>query len=388
MDALLERAVSCPPVRLVFVINTLAVGGAERQLTRVVRELHATGRWNVSVYSIVRQGQFVEAIEDAGIEVAGQCQPWSKSPRHVFRCVCDLYAYLIREQPEIVHCYLERAGFVGALAGRAAAVPHIITSRMGAPYSPSPESELVRRTTNWISDRCSEAIVAISEATRAQAIREGAPESKLVTLYNGVLPASPVAPGPRLFPGNPVIGTVGTLRQVKGHRVLLEAAPRILAALPQTHFVLAGTGPERKRLEALARELEVADRVRFLGQRADIPAVLAAFDVFVLPSLGEGMPNAVLEAMVAGLPVVASRVGGIPEVVEDGKSGLLVEPDSPGALADALICVGREQQLRRTMGQRGRHRALTTFSPQTELAETEALYYRLLGREPDRYSCL
>jgi glycosyltransferase involved in cell wall biosynthesis len=154
----------------------------------------------------------------------------------------------------------------------------------------------------------------------------------------------------------------------------------VLTELPEGRFVLVGGGPERPRLEQLAAELGVAGTVQFLGQRTDISDLLPGFDVFVLPSITEGMPNAVLEAMVAGIPVVASRVGGVPEIVQDGETGLLIEPESPSDLARALIRLGRDAPLRLSLARNARAMVASRFNPRREVDETEAVYFQLLRR--------
>jgi glycosyltransferase involved in cell wall biosynthesis len=182
-----------------------------------------------------------------------------------------------------------------------------------------------------------------------------------------------------------VIGSVGSLHVRKGYQYLIEAVPLVLTELPGARFVLVGEGPERLRLEQLAAELGVAGRVQFLGQRTDVSAVLPEFDVFVLPSITEGMPNAVLEAMAAGIPVVASRVGGVPEIVQDGETGLLVEPESPSDLARSLVRLGRDAPLRLALTQRALAVVTSRFNPQREVDETEAVYFQLQQRHPRRW---
>jgi glycosyltransferase involved in cell wall biosynthesis len=155
--------------------------------------------------------------------------------------------------------------------------------------------------------------------------------------------------------------------------------PQVLAALPQARFILVGDGPERSALESRALQLGIGPHIEFLGLRRDISQILSRFDVFVLPSLREGLPNAVLEAMAWGLPVVATRVGGVPEVVTASETGLLVAPGAPDELAQAMITLGTDATRRARYGHAAQAIIASRFSPEREFRETEAVYLRLLG---------
>jgi glycosyltransferase involved in cell wall biosynthesis len=191
-------------------------------------------------------------------------------------------------------------------------------------------------------------------------------------IYNGV-PDVPVAAMPRRIHG-PVVGSVGRLSAEKGHDVLLRA----LAALPGVRAVLVGDGPDRPRLEALARELALGDRLIMPGWRADPRPWLATFDVFVMPSRLEALGLAMIEAMLASRPVVATTVGGIPEVVEDGETGLLVPPDDPPALAGALRVMLDDPARRERMGTLGRSVATHKFGVDRMVRSYESVYGELL----------
>ncbi len=179
-------------------------------------------------------------------------------------------------------------------------------------------------------------VIANSTAAAAQLRREGVPASKIRIVSNGVDCA---AFAPARLPGRPIrrVVTVANLRPEKGHDTLISAAAIVAGQRPDTEFLVVGGGP----LDAvLRREVErtgLGRQVHFLGERSDVPALLASSDLFLLPSRSEASPNGVLEAMAAGLPIVASRVGGIPELVESGVDGLLVEADQPAELAAAVL---------------------------------------------------
>jgi glycosyltransferase involved in cell wall biosynthesis len=227
-------------------------------------------------------------------------------------------------------------------------------------------------------DRCSDVIIAVSDAAKQQAIGEGTPPEKIVTIRNSVpfLETSDRKSKPLQTPT--VFGCVARLFPDKGQRYLIEAIPRVLSCLPASRFVFVGGGPEQSKLEARAVDLGVSSSVQFLGDRTDVAALLDGFDVLVLPSLAEGFPNAALEAMAVGIPVVATSVGGTPEVVIDAETGLLVPPESPIALADALVQMATDSNLRETCVKRAFDLISSQFAPRRETQETVAVYESLL----------
>ena len=177
-----------------------------------------------------------------------------------------------------------------------------------------------------------------------------------------------------------VVGTLGRYEPQKGLVYFLRAAARVHAKRPLTHFLVVGDGPLREELEALATELGIRQVVHFAGWRSDVPELLAAMDVFCLASLWETFGIAIAEAMLASLPIVASNVDGIPEVVADGETGFLVPPKDAMALAEKLLLLLEDQDLARDMGEAGRLRAQTRFSVPTMVHEYEQFFRRLAGR--------
>lgn len=210
----------------------------------------------------------------------------------------------------------------------------------------------------------------------------GVPGRKLRVVHNGI-------PVPRSVPkiddelrgsllqgaNRPIVLTAARLHEQKGHEHLLEAAVHV----PRALFVLAGDGPERERLEARARDIGIEDRVRFLGLRDDVGALLAACDLFVLPSLYEGLPLSVLEAMAVARPVIATSVGGTAEAVIDGENGLVVPPADPAALAAAINSLLSDPARATRMGQAGRARVIESFSIESMVRGVEAVYDEVLA---------
>lgn len=175
------------------------------------------------------------------------------------------------------------------------------------------------------------------------------------------------------------VGTIGRLREEKGHRYLLKAIPQIVTSQPDIVFVIVGDGSLQGELQALARQLGVAQNVKFVGFRNDIPRVLKTCDLFVLPSVSEGLGTAVLEAAVAGIPIIATRVGGIPDIIQDGEHGLLVQPRSPEGLSQRILELYHDRARGRELARRGREFVLKNFSEKHLVDKTLALYQRLVS---------
>lgn len=178
--------------------------------------------------------------------------------------------------------------------------------------------------------------------------------------------------------GTPVVGTVAILRRKKGHHLLLDAIPGILKEVPGAIFVFAGEGPQRHNIEAKIKELNLDRHVFILGLRGDVPAVIAGFDLFVLPTLQEALGTSIIEASAMGKAVVATRIGGIPEVVDDNVTGMLVEPENPRALAAAVIKLLKNEKLRKSMGEAGRKLVEREYSTERMVERMHDLYNRLV----------
>jgi glycosyltransferase involved in cell wall biosynthesis len=235
--------------------------------------------------------------------------------------------------------------------------------------------------------RRADGIIAVSTAIRQGLVKEfGVPPSRVTYVPNAVVPLADPAVR-RALPArsglNPVIGRVSRLAPEKGVDVFLRAAARVAECVPGATFVVVGDGPLRDDLVGLADELSIADRVHFLGQRADARAVIAGLDVLVVSSITDGSPLVALEAMAAGTPIVASACGGIPDQIRCGVDGLLVPPGDAGALARATVAVVTEPGLAGRLAASARRRAEAEFSYEGMLARVEDCY-RLVATAPDR----
>ena len=348
-------------------------GGGERQVLGLVRHLARRGHENVLAApegsAIVR---LLPPGDARGVPLA-------------VRNDVDLFAafrlahLVARERPDVVHLHTSRALALTLWLPRLAA-PAVVTRRMDYP---------VRRglRTRLLYGRRVAAVAAISEEVRRQLEAGGVAPERIRVIPSGVEVPDGL-PGPagreaarRRFGAGPetVIAVVAALETRKGHDVLLHALARAGARGLAFTALLCGDGSQRAALEEEAGRLGLSSHVRFLGEQRQVADVLAAADLFVLPSRKEGLGVAILEAMALGLPVVASAVGGIPESVEDGGTGLLVPPEDVDALAAAIARLARDPGLARRMGERGRERARVRFAMSAMADGYERLYGEVTG---------
>ncbi len=382
-------------IRVVLMTGTLERGGAEGQLVALARGLDAS-RFDVRVCGLTAGGPLETHLREAGIPV--DVIGWQGFVRSrglgvlagltgLLRVVLRLARYLRRHRPHVVQGQLFWAYVLGGLAAPLARVPVVIGCRRSLPLfkAGNPRHLWIEQLAN----RMTTAVVCNSERVRQQTLRdERLQPERVVTIPNGVHmprgPAEPAAAVPwealGLGSGDEVVLCVANLIHYKGHLDLLEAWERVRRERPTAWLLLAGEGPEREAIEARASRL---DGVRLLGARADVAGLLRASTLLVLPSHQEGLPNAVLEAMAAGLPVVATDVGGTSELVVDGETGRLVAPHDPAALAGALLSLLRDNQARQVMGRAAAERARTRFSLEAMVRSYERLYAGLLARAFD-----
>ncbi len=379
------------PVKILYLIGTLERGGTEGQLVELATRLDPN-RFRPVVCSLSLGGPYVETLREAGVPVhivgfrGFKHGLWTVLylPR-IAEELRRLTRLMRAEQPAIVHGFLFWAYIIGTFAAKAVRVPIVVASRRSLGWFKAQKPHYLRL--ERLANRWTDLLVANSEAVKQDVMaRERMPSAKIRVVYNGIdadryaRPPDPILREELGIPaGAPVIGVVANLIHYKGHLVLLEACRRIREARPDTRVLLVGEGPCRKELHRRAANLGVAEMVCFLGSRRDVPELLAQISVAALPSLEEGFPNAVLEAMAAGKPVVASRVGGVPEAVRHGETGLLVPPGDPDALAEGLLALLADPKRAAVMGRAGKERARVQFDMDRMVREMEAIYEELLS---------
>ena len=378
-------------IRIAFITSTLDVGGAESQLLALAARLDRR-RFAPAVYCLSEDGALSQPLRDAGVPVTslGVRNPaLSGRPLEVVNRLGPLFPGVSRQQPHIVHGLLFHGYLAAAAAGKWSRARTVIASRRSLSHFKRDRPLL--RAVERVANRWTNLVIANSEAVREDAIRtEGLPPGKVIVIYNGLqaerydLPPQPALRA-RLaaVPDGPIAITVANLIEYKGHHVLLDAWRGVQRAFPGATLLLAGDGPLRATLERAAAHLGLGDRVRFLGVRRDIPELLAASDLLVHPSSEEGFSNAILEGMAAGRPVIATAVGGSPEAIVQGETGILVPAGDSGALRDAVVDLLCSPGTRERLGAAARASASTRFTVERMVHEYETVYERALS-EPGR----
>jgi glycosyltransferase involved in cell wall biosynthesis len=378
------------PLRPVVLLSGLATGGAERVTVSFVRRLRAMGiRAVVWTVTARHDGPLAAELSDAGVPRHDLGARRLADPRGLWR----LGHLLAHERPDVVHAHGQDAAILAATARQFHPFPLAITRHvMDEPTTSLPLR--LRAAGACVAFRRADAAVAVSDAAaRRLADLSGLPHRSIHVIPNGIEMESfdhstedrrsEVRAALSAGPGEQLVLVPAVLREGKGHDVLLRALPAVRARVPAARLLVAGGGEREAALRSQTRALgdEMAAAVRFLGPRTDIPDLLAACDLVVLPSAGEALPTALIEAAAAGRPVVATRVGGTPEVVVDGVSGLLVPPRNPAALADAIAILLLDRARARLYGTAARGIARSRFSIDTQIGRTLELWDALQSEQ-------
>ena len=361
-------------IRVVEVLATGTNGGAQQHLQSLVTRIDKS-RYDVSVVALSGGGA-VRRLQRADIPVIVIDDPDDAI------AVGALAAHLAEVRADVVHAHMYRAETVATRAVLALAEighrrPYLVSTIHSSRVRSSEDRALLRALTPHM-DR----LIAVSRAIEHKLVDEERTTVPVSLIYNGVdldrydhQEACCTLPDEYgMEPGSKIVGVVARLEPEKGHPTLLEAWPAVLRAVPDTYLLIVGEGSRRDALEAQARELQIAHRVVFTGRRDDVPAVTAALDVAVLPSYREAQGLSVLEAMALSRPVVASNVGGIPEMIEDGVTGLLVPPHDPQALSAAIIRLLRDHPYADTLGRAGHDLVHDRFCIELMVSAVESIY--------------
>jgi glycosyltransferase involved in cell wall biosynthesis len=370
---------------LTLVDHVGASGGAERLALDIASRLDpsrfrstlCSSRFASTSKPTEQERQALERMTQTGVDFLalgrhrrGEILPW----RH-------LATYISREHVDVLHAHMFGSNLWGTVIGRLMNVPVIVAHE----HTWSFEGEPLRRFLDReVIGRWSDAFIAVSRADRRKMIEiERIPAKRVRFLANGITPEAPT-PGRDLrtelgIGSGPLIGAVGSMRAQKAYDNLIRAAVDLRKDHPDLHVLIVGDGPEKPRLETLVHELGVDDAIVMPGRRLDVPDLIAELDVAVCASHFEGSPLAVMEYMEAGLPIVATRVGGVPDLLEDGIHGLLVEPGNPEALTTAINDLLTDRARASALGERARERRRREFSLDAMVHNVEALYEELLA---------
>ena len=353
-------------------LTSFSPGGTERQMTELVERLdrrrfdvhvacfHRTGAWlpRVEACAPVTEFPIASFARPATLARAAAFARWCRERGIALLQACDLYA--------------------NAFALPAAAVAGV-AARIGSRRELNPDKTRAQIALQRQAYRCAQAVVANSTAAAAALERDGVPRDRVHVISNGITLDRYSTSRQRDGRVRTLI-TVANLRKEKAHEVLIDAVARLVPVYPELELQIVGDGPRRAELRAIAASRGIARRVRFLGHREDVPALLAAADAFVLPSRSEAFPNGVMEAMAAGLPVVACAVGGLPALVEHGRTGLLVAPDSVPELAAAIETLASSPARAAALGTAAREHVARHYSFERMVGAFERLYLSQLER--------
>ena len=377
------------PVRVLHVVDTLHAGGAEHLILTTVKHLDRT-RFASTVVALGPPRDLQAAFERAGVRV--ECLD-ARSPQDWRRSLFGLIHVIRRVRPDIVHSHLRLANVYARVAAKAGGVRGIVTTLHHLDYTFWPartwKTKLWRLADMLTGRGFGTRFVAVSKAVRDDyRINLGIRDADVI--YNYIEPKSFSAPGESLRAAararlgiashELILLNVARLAPEKGQRHVIDAMPRIVDRVPGARLLLAGDGPEAPMLRERSAALGVDRHVTLLGKSDDVRTLLAASDLFVFPSTAEAFGIALIEAMAAGLPVVASGVGGILEIVDDGVDGLLVPPGDPAALADAIVRLATDGELRHELGEHARKTVAERFSVEVGIPRLEAVYAKALAK--------
>jgi glycosyltransferase involved in cell wall biosynthesis len=360
--------------KVLHVITDTNIGGAGRYL------LNLLSAWDENRYSVTvacpAGGELEKRLKSLGVKVYPL-----KGGEKSFRIshVAQILGIIAREKVDLIHTH---ASLSGRIAGKLSGCRVVMTRHWMGKKS---EMGFLRRWINRIIYRLlTDRVIAVSRAVKVSLIEIGVPAWLIKTVYNGINI-------PNIFEncgklrmelntpeGVPLLGMIARLVPEKGHEYAIKAMPEILRRFPDARLVLVGDGPSRTYLEDLCERVGVKERVIFLGFRKDVEKIAIDFDVILMPSLSEGLPLALLESMALGKPVVASEVGGIPEVIKDGINGVLVPPGDAGALAEKVVGLLISDKLRENLGKNARQTILSQFTARIMAEKTLRIYDELM----------
>jgi L-malate glycosyltransferase len=365
-------------IRVEYFIDHLKVGGAQRHLVELFSGLDRQ-RFAPQVCVGKGGGALVPLIERMGIPVRSFGVGASLAQPGTLTALLATARRLRAERVQVVHGYLYEGNILGMLAGRLAGVPVRLASKRSLDRYARRSQRLATRLANGFAHR----IVCNAEAVSRFVLEEERPApEKLCVIPNGIRFAAAPAGGerPAAVPaGAKVVGAVGRLSWKKAYHHLLDAAARVRAVRDDVEFVVVGDGPMRAEVEAEATRLGIREHVHLLGEIRDARGLMRTFDVFVMSSVIEGMPNVLLEALAAERAVVVTSVGGIPEIVAHEKSGLLVPPGDPGALAAGVLRLLANPAEAGAFGAAGRRTIEAKFSVQAMVESFTRLYEECLS---------
>ncbi|RJQ24498.1 MAG: glycosyltransferase [Peptococcaceae bacterium] len=365
-------------LKVLHVISDTNIGGAGRHLLAF---LQYYDRSRLEVRVLCPPGsRLAGRCLAAGVEVITRsCLSGEKS--FDLRGLAGLAALIKKYRIQVVHTH---ASFTGRLAARLAGVPCVVYTKHRLDWE-RPQKGIRGRLLNYLDRTACHRVIAVSRAVKESLLKSGMPEARVEVIYNGIdvggfrERARPGRLREELSAGaDRVVGIIGRLEPEKGHSIFLQAAAQVLKVRNNVTFVVVGTGSLAGELKNMARDLGIETKVLFTGLREDIPELLSVMDVVALPSLTEAFPLSLIESMCLGRPCIASSVGGISEIIENEKNGLLVSPGDAAALAEKIIFLLSNPEQARAMGVRAAALVEKKFDAGLMAEKITDLYYRVV----------
>ncbi len=368
-------------INLLHLKTSANIGGAEVMLTYWPRYLDKTKFEQFVI--LADEGPLLKIIKNLGVKA--ECfadLKWLKG----FVLIPKLFSFIRKNKIDIIHAHGARVNLWGSVASILTGVPIIATEH---------SIDLWRGNTNLLnlldrfSARVNKCRIGVSQAVCEMLFKQGLPSKKIICIENGIdierfnIPIDISAKKKELgIPHNvKVIGTIGRFVEQKGHKYLLEAAKLIVNNILDIRFLIVGDGPLMQSLKNQVIQLGIEDKVIFTGQREDVPALLSVMDIFVLPSITEGLPLVLLEAMAAKKPIIASAVSGIPYVIEDEKNGLLVPPCKPDVIAEKIIYLFQNPARKKLFIDKAKKDVIEKYNARDMISQYRSLYEQVLERK-------
>jgi glycosyltransferase involved in cell wall biosynthesis len=373
--------------RIAYLIDGLSMGGAERLMVPILQHLSRT-YFDPYVCALQMKDGNPIADEIRALGVPVECLDIKRL--RDLDAIPRLTRYLKGIGAVLVHTQLEAANILGNLSAKLLRLPTVCTIHVMPSLDVKTRTKLHQSVEWFVLRHFCDRVISVSEGAREYHIQiSGSSPEQVTTIYNGIdlsafvnMDNAREREVARTELGIPqdanVLITVAVLRPPKGIQFMIRALPQVLTSHPNTYYLIVGSGSHQDSLIAEADKAGVRERVIFAGLRKDVPRLLAASDVFVLPTLTEALPTVLAEAMGAGLPVIASRVGGVPEMIADGQNGLLVEPEDPDSLSPACIRLLDRPGERATMGAAGWQIVNQKFSIERQVEQLKELYLEQL----------
>ena len=383
MPTIRKQSLKLKHISLLHVIYSLEIGGAEMDLVAKAKALVEEHGYHISVACLLRRGELAEEAERSDIRVIGPVMSGKSDIGVIPRLVRTMRSGKF----DIVHTHMFASNFLGRAAAILSRVPVIVST-----------VQLIAEREKWweiLLDRAlqfkTDMMITSSEAVRKSFVERGIREGKIITIYNGIdfskfdsidrgEARNRIRQEFDLDDSTFLVGTVARLQRVKGVEYLVEAARHVMKSVPGARFLIVGDGPQKAELEHKVKQLDLSSKFIFAGTRGDVPAILSALDLFVLPSLSEALGIAVIEALLMQIPVVATDVGGVPEIVKNGEAGLLVPPKDPTKLGEAIAYMHSNRDEAGAMARAGEQRVREMFEISRLARKQVVLYEMLLAR--------